>query len=203
MRLYDAHRAPNPRRVKIFLKEKGIEVETVTVDMGAMAHRSPEITAMNPLQQLPLLEFEDGSVLTESVAICRYFEELHPEPPMFGRDARERAFVEMWNRRVELNYLTAVAASFRHLHPAMTAAEVPQVPEWGEANKPKALAFLSLLDRELEGRPFIAGEHYSIADITTMVAFDFMKLARLACPEDHANVWRWYRAVSARPSAAV
>lgn len=203
MRLYDAHRAPNPRRVKIFLKEKGIEVETVKVDMGAMAHRSPEITAMNPLQQLPLLEFEDGSVLTESVAICRYFEELHPEPPMFGRDARERAFVEMWNRRVELNYLAAVAASFRHLHPAMAAAEVPQVPEWGEANKPKALAFLSLLDRELEGRPFIAGEHYSIADITTMVAFDFMKLARLACPEDHANVWRWYRAVSARPSAAV
>lgn len=203
MRLYDAQRAPNPRRVKIFLKEKGIEVETVKVDMGAMAHRSPEITAMNPLQQLPLLEFEDGSVLTESVAICRYFEELHPEPPLFGRDARERAFVEMWNRRAELNFLAAIAACFRHLHPAMAAAEVPQVAEWGEANKPKVLAFLSLLDRELEGRSFVAGEHYSIADITTMVAFDFMKVARLSCPQDHEHVWRWYRAVSSRPSAAV
>lgn len=202
MKLYDARRAPNPRRVKIFLKEKGLDVDTVTVDMGAMAHRSPEITAMNPLQQLPILEFEDGSVLAESVAICRYFEELHPEPPLFGRDARERAFVEMWNRRVELHFLLAVMAAFRHTHPAMAASEVPQVEAWGEANRPKALAFLSLLDRELEGRSFIAGEHYSIADITALVAFDFMKLARIACPEDHANVWRWYRSVSARPSAA-
>lgn len=202
MKLYDARRAPNPRRVKIFLKEKGLDVDTVTVDMGAMAHRSPEITAMNPLQQLPILEFEDGSVLAESVAICRYFEELHPEPPLFGRDARERAFVEMWNRRVELHFLLAVMAAFRHTHPAMAASEVPQVEAWGEANRPKALAFLSLLDRELEGRSFIAGEHYSIADITALVAFDFMKLARISCPEDHANVWRWYRSVSARPSAA-
>lgn len=202
MKLYDAKRAPNPRRVKIFLKEKGLEIETVSIDMGAMAHRSPEVTAMNPLQQLPILEFEDGSVLTESVAICRYFEELHPDPPLFGRDARERAFVEMWNRRVELNLMVAVAAAFRHLHPAMSVSEVPQVAEWGEANKPKALAFLALLDRELEGRPFIAGEHYSIADITAMVAFDFMKLARIACPDAHTNVWRWYRTVASRPSAA-
>lgn len=202
MKLYDAKRAPNPRRVKIFLKEKGLEIETVSIDMGAMAHRSPEITAMNPLQQLPILEFEDGSVLTESVAICRYFEELYPDPPLFGRDARERAFVEMWNRRVELNLMVAVAAAFRHLHPAMSVSEVPQVAEWGEANKPKALAFLALLDRELEGRPFIAGEHYSIADITAMVAFDFMKLARIACPDENANVWRWYRTVASRPSAA-
>ncbi|MCX8999817.1 glutathione S-transferase [Rhizobiaceae bacterium BDR2-2] len=202
MKLYDAARAPNPRRVRVFLKEKGLTVETVTVDMGAMGHRSPEITAMNPLQQLPLLEFEDGSVLTESVAICRYFEELHPDPPLFGSGARERAFVEMWNRRVELNLMASVVAAFRHLHPGMSAWEVPQVAKWGEANKPKALAFLALLDKELEGRPFIAGENYSIADITAMIAFDFMKVARIACPEEHENVWRWYRSVSARPSAS-
>lgn len=202
MKLYAAERAPNPRRVRIFLKEKGLEVETVSVDMGAMAHRSPEIAAMNPLRQLPFIEFEDGSVLAESVAICRYFEELHPEPPLFGSGARERAFVEMWNRRVELNFFASVTAAFRHLHPAMAGWEVPQVSAWGEANKPKALSFLALLDRELEGRTFIAGEHFSIADITALVAFDFMKPARIACPEEHANVWRWYRAVSARPSVS-
>lgn len=203
MKLYDAGKAPNPRRVRIFLSEKGVDVERVDVDMGAMAHRSPEIAAMNPLKQVPFLEFEDGTVLAESVAICRYFEETHPTPPLFGRDARERALVEMWNRRVELNFLAAVAAAFRHLHPGMVTAEVPQVAEWGEANKPKAIAFLHFLDRELEGRAFIAGEHFSIADITAMVTFDFMKLARIACPAECENVWRWYRAVSARPSASV
>lgn len=202
MKLYQAERAPNPRRVSIFLKEKGLEVERVSVDLGAMAHRSPEIAAMNPLSQIPFLEFEDGSVLAESVAICRYFEELHPEPPLFGRDAREKAEVEMWNRRIELNFFAAVASAFRHLHPAMVAMEVPQIAEWGEVNKAKALAFLTLLDRELEGRTYIAGEYFSIADITALVGFDFMKPARLACPEEHANVWRWYRTVSARPSAA-
>lgn len=201
MKLYDTARAPNPRRVRIFLKEKGVELETVPVDMVAMEHRSPAVTAMNPLQQVPFIEFEDGSVLAESVAICRYFEELHPEPPLFGRTAREKADIEMWNRRVELNYLGAVAAAFRHLHPAMRASEVPQVAEWGEANKPKALAFLELLDRELAERSFIAGESFSIADITAMVAFDFMRLARISCPDAYENVWRWYRNVAARPSA--
>jgi glutathione S-transferase len=202
MKLYSSKSAPNPRRVRIFLKEKGIEVETVEVDMGAMQHRSPEVAAMNPLRQLPFLEFHDGAVLSESIAICRYFEETHPEPPLFGRDAREKAFVEMWNRRVELNFVMAVLSAFRHLHPAMVASEVPQVPEWGEANKPKALAFLALLDRELAERSYIAGEHFSVADITALVAFDFMKPARITCPEEYANVWRWHRVVSARPSVS-
>ena len=202
MKLYDGGRAPNPRRVTVFLKEKGIEVERIPVDMGAMGHRSADVTAKNPLQRLPVLELDDGTVICESVAICRYFEELHPDPPLFGIDARDKAIVEMWNRRAELLYLGAVAAAFRHLHPAMASWEVPQVPEWGEVNKPKALDFLAFLDRELADRDFIAGPRFTIADITALIAFDFMKPAKISCPPELENVLRWHKAVSARPNAA-
>lgn len=203
MKLYDGGRAPNPRRVSVFLAEKGISVERVPVKMDALGHRSPEITALNPLQRLPILELDDGTVLTESVAICRYFEELHPDPPLFGTTAKDKALVEMWNRRMELNFLACVAAAFRHTHPAMKDWEVPQVREWGEANRPKALAFLNLLDAELAGREFIAGERFSIADITAMIAFQFMKPARIDRPDHLKNVMRWYDGVAARPSAAL
>ena len=167
MKLYDGGRAPNPRRVTVFLKEKGIEVETVPVDMGSLGHRSDEITAKNPLQRLPVLELDDGTILCESVAICRYFEELHPDPPLFGIDARDRALVEMWNRRAELIFLASVAAAFRHLHPAMAGWEVPQVPAWGEANKPKVLDFLRFLDGELAAR---AAERHAPAAAGSPVA---------------------------------
>jgi len=140
-------------------------------------------------------------LVAESVAICRYFEELHPEPPLMGTDARDKAIVEMWNRRMELHYLASVAAAFRHTHPAMKEWEVPQLAEWGEANRPKALAFLKLLDQELADREFIAGDRYTIADITGMIAFDFMKPARIERPEHLANVMRWHQAVASRPSA--
>ncbi len=202
MKLYDGGKAPNPRRVRVFLAEKGIEVEMVPVDMGAMGHRDSSITALNPLQRLPVLELDDDTVLTESIAICRYFELLHPEPALFGTSALEQAQVEMWNRRMELNFLGAVAAAFRHTHPAMKEWEVPQIAEWGEANRPKALEFLEFLDGELAGRAFIAGETFSVADITGMIAFDFMKPARIERPEHLKNVMRWYRDVSSRPSAA-
>jgi glutathione S-transferase len=202
MKLYDGGRAPNPRRVRIFLAEKGIEVPLVPVDMGAMGHRSPEVASRNPLRRLPVLELDDGTVITESVAICRYFEETHLEPPLFGTGAVGKAKVEMWQRRMELNFLSAVASAFRHLHPAMKEWEVPQIAEWGEANKPKALDFLAFLDSELAGREFIAGDTFSIADITGMIGIDFMKPARIAVPDECANVRRWYAAVASRPSAA-
>ena len=201
MKLYDGGRAPNPRRVRIFLAEKGIEVPLLPIDMVAMGHKSDEMTGRNPLQRLPVLELDDGTILTESVAICRYFEEFQPEPALFGRGALGKAQIEMWNRRMELTLLSAVAAAFRHVHPAMKEWEVPQVPEWGEANKPKAIAFLSILDRELADREFIAGDEFSIADITGLVAVDFMKPARIAIPDELANVLRWRETVSARPSA--
>ena len=201
MKLFDGGKAPNPRRVRVFLAEKGIEVPLEPVDMGAMGHRGPEVTGRNPLQRLPVLELDDGTILTESVAICRYFEELHPEPALFGRGALGRAKVEMWQRRMELNLLMCVAQAFRHMHPAMKEWEVPQVAEWGEANKPRALDFLRILDRELAEREFAAGDEYSIADITGLIAMDFMKPARIELPEEFGNVRRWYGALSARPSA--
>ncbi len=201
MKLFDGGKAPSPRRVRVFLAEKGIEVPLVPVDMGAMEHRKEPVTSRNPLQRLPILELDDGTIITESVAICRYFEELHPEPALFGRGALGKALVEMWQRRMELNLMAAVAQAFRHIHPAMKEWEVPQIAEWGEANKPKAVEFLGILDRELAGREFIAGDEFSIADITGMIAVDFMKPARIAVPEDLTNVIRWHRAVSARPSA--
>ena len=203
MKLYDGGRAPNPRRVTVFLAEKGIEVEKVPVDMGKLGHKSEEVTRLNPLQRLPVLELDYGTAISETVAICRYFEELHPEPPLMGTDARDKAIVEMWNRRVELIFLGAVANAFRHTHPAMKEWEVPQLAEWGEINRPKALAFLELLDKELAEREFIAGDRYTIADITGMIGVDFMKPARIERPEHLTNVMRWYKAVSSRPSAQV
>ena len=136
MRLYDGGRAPNPRRVRIFLAEKGMSVPIERVDLAALEHKSAEFTALNPLQRVPVLVLDDGTVITESIAICRYIEGLRPEPPLFGRGALEIALTEMWNRRVELNLYQAVSAVFRHTHPAMKDFE-SQVPEWGEANRPR------------------------------------------------------------------
>jgi glutathione S-transferase len=201
MKLFDGGRAPNPRRVRVFLAEKGIVVPLITVDMAALEHRQEAVASRNPLRRLPVLELDDGTVITESVAICRYFEELQPEPALFGRGAVGKAHVEMWQRRVEFNLLNSVAQAFRHIHPAMKEWEVPQIPEWGEANKPKALEFLELIDGELAKREFMAGDDYSIADITGLIAVDFMKPARIKIPEELENVMRWYRTVSGRPSA--
>jgi glutathione S-transferase len=200
MKLYDGGRAPNPRRVRIFLAEKGIEIPLEPVDLGALEHKSETFTALNPLQRLPVLTLDDGTVITESIAICRYFEALRPEPPLFGRGALEQALVEMWNRRVEFNLYAAVSAVFRHLHPAMRNME-EQIPAWGEANKPRALDFLALLDRELKDRLFIVSDHFTIADITGLVSVDFMKPARIDMPEGLVNLRRWHAQVSARPSA--
>ena len=201
MILYDCKPAPNPRRTRIFLAEKGISVPTVQIDMMKNEHKTPEYTAINPLQRMPALVLDDNTVITESLAICRYFEALQPDPPLFGQGAKEIALVEMWSRRVENNFFATVAAVFRHLHPAMKEFEVPQVPDWAEANKPRVAAFLELLDGELATREFIAGDRYSVADITALCTVDFMKPARLTVPEGAANVKRWYASVSARPSA--
>src|SRR6185437_2797700 len=201
MKLYDNKQAPNPRRTRIFLAEKGIAVPTEQVDIMAKQQKTPEYTAINPLQRMPSLVLDDGTVITESIAICRYFEMLQPDPPLFGLGAKEIALVEMWNRRAEMNFFANVAAVFRHLHPAMKELEVPQIPEFAEANKPRVTWFLEMLDGELARREFVAGDRYSVADITALCAVDFMKPARLAMPEGAVNVKRWHAAVSARPSA--
>jgi glutathione S-transferase len=202
VRIIETHRAPNPRRVAIFLAEKGIDVPREERDLMSGDFRSAGFTELNPWQRVPVLILDDGRTISESVAICRYFEELHPTPALFGTGAFGKAEVEMWNRRMELGLFNAVASVFRHLHPKMSHLEVPQVTSWGEANRDKAEVELGRLDRHLAGKTFIAGNHYSIADITALVAIDFMKPARLAKPEHHRNVVRWYETVSARPSAS-
>jgi glutathione S-transferase len=201
MKLYDGGRAPNPRRVRIYLAEKGLTVPLEQVDLGALAHKSPAFTAVNPVQRVPALALDDGTIITETMAICRYFERLHPEPPMFGRGAKDEAIVEMWQRRVEFHLLVPISHVFRNSHPAMKEMEVPQVPDWAEANKPRVTDFLRLLDRELKDRRYVAGDQFTVADITGLVSVDFLKPAKLAVPEDLGNLKRWHGEVSARPSA--
>lgn len=200
MRLVTARRVPNGRRVEIFLAEKGLSLPVEHVDLVKLEHRTPEFARKNALLRVPVLELDDGEYLSESIAICRYFEALHPEPALFGRDAREQAMIEMWNRRVELDLYFAVQHAFRHTHPGMATLEQPQIGAWGEANRDKAIAFMRLLDRHLEERDFIWGDGLSVADITALVAIDFLKPAKLAVPEDCAALRRWHAAISARPS---
>jgi len=202
MKLYDGGRAPNPRRTRIFLAEKGIKLPMVQVDLGAMEQMSAAYAAINPIKRVPALVLDDGTVITESIAICRYFEALQPEPPLFGRGALEIARIEMWNRRIELLLLFPVSHVFRNSHPAMKAMEVPQVPAWAEANKPRILEFIALVDGELKHHPFIAGDTFTVADITGLIAVDFMKPAKLAVPDELKHLKRWHAEISARPSAS-
>jgi glutathione S-transferase len=203
MKLYDTPRAPNPRRVRIFFAEKGfVPDEVVTVDIMKLEHKARDARAAMPFQRVPTLVLDDGTVLSESIAICRYVEEaLKPEPNLFGRDAKERALIEMWQRFAELFLFLQIAQAFRHLHPAMADMETPQVPAWGEANKTRAVESLALLDRELGARPYLAGGRFTVADITALVAVDFMRPMKWRIPEELGHVKRWHADVSSRPSA--
>lgn len=201
MRLFDGGRVPNARRVRIFLAEKGITVPLEPVDLGKLEHRSAAYLARNPLGRVPMLELDDGTIITESVAICRYFEEIQPEPALFGHGALGRAEVEMWNRRAELELYLAVQYAFRHTHPGMASYEVPQIPAWGEANRPRAVAAMELFDSQLSRHRFMAGEAFSIADITAFVAIEFLKPAKIALPETLGHLRRWHADCAARPSA--
>jgi glutathione S-transferase len=202
MKLYDGGPFPNPRRVRIFLAEKGLPLpEIVPIDLRLAQNREEAFAAVNPWRTIPVLELDDGTRIAESVAICRYFEELHPEPPLFGHDATEKALVEMWSRRIEFGLYDAVRAAFRHGHPGMAAFETPQVPDWAAASRGRAVEQLRLLDDQLSRHRFVAGERYTIADITTQVTIDFMRFPKLQVPEDCAHVRRWHAEVTARPSA--
>lgn len=201
MKILETRTAPNPRRVRIFLAEKGLSVPFEEMDMMKGALKTPEFTQLNKFQRVPVLVLDDGTSIAETMAICRYFEETNPEPALFGKGAKQRALVEMWNRRMELGLLFSVAQAFRHLHPAAAALEVPQVAAWGEANKPRAQEVLQFMDEELGKRRFVAGDDYSVADITALVAVDFARVARIQRPEGAKNLDRWHQDVSARPSA--
>lgn len=202
MRLYDGGRAPNPRRVRIFFAEKGLALpELIPIDIAKKEHLTPEFTRINPMRRLPVLELDDGTALAETVAICRYLESLHPEPALFGRDAKEQGQIEMWNRRVELGLFSSVMAVFRHSHPSMIELE-HQVPEWADANRELIDDHLMILDLQLAANPFLCGEAMTVADITAGIAIDFMKPSRIALPEDFTNIRRWHGELSVRPSWA-
>ena len=200
MKLYDGGRAPNPRRVRIFFAEKGVPLpDLVPVDIARKEHKTPEFTRINPSQRLPVLVLDDGTALAETMAICRYIEGLHPTPALFGRDPKEGALIEMWNRRVELGLFSSVAAVFRHSHPSMAELE-DQVPEWAQANREMIDDQLMLLDLQLAANRFVCGDELSVADITAGIAVDFMKPSRIPLSEDLANIRRWHAELSARPS---
>jgi glutathione S-transferase len=167
-----------------------------------MQQRSKDYAAINPMKRVPALVLDDGTVITESIAICRYFEALQPDPPLFGRSAIEIARIEMWNRRLELHLLFPISYVFRNLHPAMKEMEVPQVPAWAEANKPRIREFLNMFDAELKESRYVAGDAFSVADITGFIAIDFMKPAKLSVPDELGHIKRWHAGIAARPSAS-
>ena len=202
MKIIQTKPAPNPRRVRIFLAEKGISVAFEERDLMQDELKSVAFTQLNPMQRVPVLVLDDGTAISETLAICRYFEALTPEPSLFGQSALQQATIEMWQRRVELGLFFHIAQVLRHLNPKMSHLEVPQVAAWGEANKPKVDAALVILDQQLALNPFVAGADYSVADITALVALDFMPAAKLQVSETYTHVLRWHKAVSARPSAA-
>jgi glutathione S-transferase len=201
MKLYDAGMpAPNPRRVRMFMAEKGIEIPLVRVLMRERAHKAPDYLAKNPLGQLPALELDDGTVIAESVSICRYLEGLYPDPLLFGRDGKEQAIVDMWIRRIEFQLMNPIGQIWRHTHP-FTAKLLTQYRDFGESNREHAARAFRWLDRELANGEYFAGD-FSMADIVALSAVDFGSFIGVEAPADCANLAAWRQRVSARPSAA-
>lgn len=201
MLLYSDPRAPNPRRVRIFLAEKGIAYDTIEVSIAAAQHQAPAFRAKNPLSLLPVLELPDGRVLRESMAICRFLEEEHPEPNLFGADAWERAQIEQWNRHAELELLYPIAQVFRNSH-AFWVGRIRQSAEFADIMREVIGQRLSWFDSELASRPYLAGPRFTIADITALCAIDFGKVSQIRLdPATQPNLVAWHARVSARPSA--
>jgi glutathione S-transferase len=203
MKLYNERNpAPNPRRVRMFLAEKGISIPLENVPLRDRAHKSPEFKQKNSLGQVPVLELDDGTHLSESVSICRYLEELHPTPALFGNIALERAQIDMWIRRVEFALMNPIAAVWVHTHP-YTASLGTQYKEYGESNKQRVANAMHWLDHELADREFVAAKFYSMADIIALTTIDFAKFVGMDMPSDANNLQAWHARVSSRPSASV
>lgn len=207
MKFYDCKTAPSPRRVRIFLAEKGIELETVQVDLGSGEQFGSAFRRINPDCVVPVLELDDGRCISEVIAICHYLEELHPEPPLFGRTPEERAEVLMWNAKVEQQGLWAVADAFRNTAKGLVDKALPgpdsysQIPELAERGRARVQAFYQRIDARLADRHFIAGDFFSVADISALAVVDFAAWLKMTLPEDAVNVARWYATVAGRESA--
>ncbi len=200
MKIYQTHTAPTPRRVRIFLAEKGIEMEYVELDLQKGENMSPEMRAKNPIGKVPVLELDDGTCISESVAICRYFEVLHPEPYLMGKDALQQAQIEMWQRQVEFGLFMQVGMCFQHSTGYFKDRMTP-VPEYGAVSGKAALSYLRLLNKRLAEVPYIAGEQYSIADITALCAIDFARVVKIRIDDSQTHLMDWYQRVADRPSA--
>ncbi len=209
MKIYDWHIAPNPRRLHIYLAEKGITIPLVEVG-GEDQKLKPSYVAKYPHAMVPMLELDDGTCIGEAMAICRYLEELHPDPPLMGVDAKDKAIVEMWEKRANEEGMLAASELFRNTSPTFadrglpgSAEPIPQLPALVVRSKARMARFYQKFDEQLALNEFVAGHRYTIADITTLCAIDFGKWTDLDIPQECKNLRRWYKAVSARPSATV
>ena len=208
MKFYDCVTAPSPRRVRIFAAEKGIELPTVQVDLRSGEHFGEAFRALNPTCTVPVLELDDGTCIYESVAVCRYLEAAYPEPPLMGSDPAEQGMVAMWDHRIETEGFMAAAEMFRNAargmkdHALTGPDPVAQIPELVERGRMRIGRFFDTLDAQLDGREFVAGSSYTVADITGLVVVDFVNRLKVETPEGCANVRRWHETVSARPSAS-
>ena len=208
MKFYDCRTAPSPRRVRIFIAEKGLDIPTVQVDLRGGEHLTEAFRRLNPWCTVPVLELDDGPAISEAVAVCRYLEDAHPEPPLMGVDPRDRAVVAMWEHRFEIDGFLAVTEAFRNqarglAGRALTGPEsVAQIPELAQRGRTRVERFFAALDAQLAHHPFVAGERYTIADITAQVAVDFAGWIKMTLPAGCRHAADWHRRVSARPSAA-
>ena len=208
MKFYDCKTAPSPRRVRIFLAEKGIDVDTVQVDLGSGEQLGEAFRRINPDCVVPALELDDGSCLSEVLAICQYFEELQPEPALMGTGIDGRARVAMWNVKIEQQGLLPMADAFRNAAKGLKGRAVTgpdpyeQIPELAERGRQRVAQFFRRLDEQLAEHTFVAGDEFSMADISALVLVDFARWIKLEVPEDATHLARWYGEVSARPSAA-
>ncbi|WP_334013858.1 glutathione S-transferase family protein [Alteromonas sp. S167] len=200
MKIYETKTAPNPRRVRMFLAEKGINVDYVQVDIQKGENLTAEMRAKNPLGKIPILELEDGTCIAETDAICTYFEALHPEPSLMGTTPIEKATISMWQRQVEFAFMMQIGMCFQHTTGYFKDRMVP-VPEYGKEAGINAAKYLNILERRLEVKPFIAGDNFSIADITALCAIDFARVVNIRVGDKHENLKRWYDSVSNRASA--
>lgn len=207
MKLYDCRTAPSPRRVRIFLAEKGLDVDTQQVDLRAGEQLGEAFRRINPDCTVPVLELDDGRRISEVIAICDYLENVHPAPALIGSAPAERAEVLMWNARLEQQGLAAIAEALRNTAKGLAGRALTgpdgceQIPELAARGRQRAQAFFGRLDAHLGGREFVAGERFSMADITALVAVDFAAWVKLPLDPALANLARWHAAVSARDSA--
>ncbi|RLT93543.1 glutathione S-transferase family protein [Ketobacter sp.] len=200
MKIYETKSAPNPRRVRMFLAEKGIDMEYVELDIAAGENLNDANRSKNVTTKVPFLELDDGTCIGESIAICRYFEELQPEPALFGTNPLQKAQVEMWQRRVELHLLLPIGMCFQHTSGYFKDRMNP-IPAWGEESGKNAVDFLAVLESHLSDNTYLCGNYFSVADITLLCSLDFARVVKIRLQDTHPNLQRWYQQVSSRPSA--